>query len=204
MTTFRNFLKAAAGGVATIALCATAIAQSDDLIEGTVVDVDVTNRTGTLTVELADTGNRETYAVTPSTQLTVRDNPGSILSRTDDIDAINDLERGDFVKLDLLADADGRYSVRTLERDSMDEQRAGRTADTRVAAASEARSNRSAYGSDDDDAQRNRTDRSGSTADYDYDALPSTATAMPLFGVIGFFALIAGLSIRAIRSFIRQ
>lgn len=205
MRTISNLMKAAFGGFATMALCASAFAQSDRMIEGTVVDIDVQNRSGTLTIENSDTGERETYTVTPSTELTVRNNPGSVLSRTNDIDAISDLEPGDEVKLDVLTAADGRFSVRRLERDSIDDRQTGRTADTRTTAAADTRADTSSSRSTTAyDSQRDRNDRTGSSADYDYDALPSTATAMPLFAVIGLFALMSGLVIRTARSLMQK
>ncbi len=198
MKAIQTLTRTALGGIATLVFCATAFAQSENWVEGTIVDVDVSNQTGTLTIEDADSGDVENYAVTPTTKLTVKDQPGSILPRSYEIDSIDDLREGDVVKLDLSADMDGRYSVRTLERDSND---VARDAEARMTAAADSQADMddNSFASNADN-QRNQAATVSNSADYDYDALPSTASAMPWFAIVGLFSLLSGVALRIARS----
>jgi hypothetical protein len=187
--------KASLAGAAAFLLCGNAFAQSGDMIEGTVVDVDVQNQRGTLTVETSSAGARETYNVTPSTTLTVRNEPGRFLSRTADIDAIADLEPGDPVKLELVEDASGNVSARSIERDSPPaNQRTGAMTDNRDMDSADTRD----AGATANVGSQSRTGQSGSTQ-TDYDSLPSTASAMPLFALFGLISLLLAATMRGAR-----
>lgn len=93
----------------TVALAAaligtTALAQSEDWVEGTITENNVDDSQGELIIRKSESGEEETYRVTPATKLDVEAerNAGSVLNDLyPRIDSIEDLEDGDQVKLNV-------------------------------------------------------------------------------------------------------
>jgi len=175
----------------------TALAQSEDWVEGTITENNVEDSSGELVIEKSETGEEETYRVTSGTKLDVnaeRD-AGSIL--TDIYPRINDIEdlkEGDQVKLNIREEA-GQWIIIGFarspsindpsRRDSGNDDSRDDTGGYQAASGQ----SRSATSSSDSMMAQNSS----------YDSLPSTASSLPLVGLLSGFSLLTSVAVRRAR-----
>lgn len=186
-----NFVKGAIAALATMLISAVSFAQSEQLIDGTIVDNNVQNNRGTLTIRKASNGQQESYRVTPETELDVQAelNFDSVLSTAyPPINDISDLMDGDQVKLNIREDADGWVIIGFSRNPSANDP-------SRAAYAASNRSNSQSSGS------MNRQSSSGNmmARNNSYDSLPGTASNLPLLAILAAIALAGSAGIRAVR-----